>query len=75
VQDIVWTPHLVKNKVRLVVGVYVVDLIIMGESDQELSMFKEEMKRVFWMSDLSALSYTTTKRVYWVGWKHILGVG
>jgi hypothetical protein len=65
----------VENKVRLVVGVYVVDLIIMGESDQEVSMFKEEMKRVFRMSDLGALSYTTTKMVYWVSWKHILGVG
>jgi hypothetical protein len=46
---------LVKNMVRHVVGVYVDDLIILGESDQELSVFKEEMKRVFWMSDLGAL--------------------
>jgi hypothetical protein len=41
--------------VRHVVGVYVDDLIILGESDLELSVFKEEMKRVFWMSDLGAL--------------------
>jgi hypothetical protein len=41
--------------VRHVVGVYVDNLIILGESDQELSVFKEEMKRVFWMSDLGAL--------------------
>jgi hypothetical protein len=30
----------VKNKVRLIVGVYVDDLIILGESDCELSLFK-----------------------------------
>jgi hypothetical protein len=42
---------------RLVVGVYVNDLIIMGESDQELNLFKKEMKTVFCMSDLRALSY------------------
>jgi hypothetical protein len=39
------------------VGVYVDDLIIMGESDQELNLFKNEMKKVFQMSDLGALSY------------------
>jgi hypothetical protein len=42
---------------RLVVCVYVDDLIIMGESDQELNLFKNEMKKVFQMSDLRALSY------------------
>jgi hypothetical protein len=47
----------VKNKMRLVVCVYVDDLIIMGESDQELNLFKNEMKKVFQMSDLRALSY------------------
>jgi hypothetical protein len=47
----------VKNKKRLVVGVYVDDLIIMGESDQELNLFKNEMKKVFQMSDFRALSY------------------
>jgi hypothetical protein len=47
----------VKNKLRLVVGVYVDDLIIMGEFDQELNLFKGEMKKVFRMSDLGALSY------------------
>jgi hypothetical protein len=38
------------------VGVYVDDLIIMEESDQELNLFKNKMK-VFRMSDLRALSY------------------
>jgi hypothetical protein len=47
----------VKNKMRLIVGVYVKDLIIMGESDQELNLFKNEMKKVFQMCDLGALSY------------------
>jgi hypothetical protein len=47
----------VKNKVRLIVGVYVDDLIIMGECDKEVNQFKGEMKQVFWMSDLGPLSY------------------
>jgi hypothetical protein len=47
----------VKNKKMLVVGVYVDDLIIMGESDQELNLFKNEMKKMFQMNDLGALSY------------------
>jgi hypothetical protein len=47
----------VKNNVRLVVGVYVNDLIIMGESDHELNLFKGDMKKIFWMSDLGGLSY------------------
>jgi hypothetical protein len=42
---------------RLVVSVYVDDLIIMGESDQELNLFKNKMKKMFQMSDLDALSY------------------
>jgi hypothetical protein len=46
----------VKNSCRLVVGVYVDDLIIMGESNSELIAFKTEMK-VFKMTDLGALSY------------------
>jgi hypothetical protein len=47
----------VNNKVRLIVGVYVDDLIILGESDHELNLFKGEIKRVFRMSDLGQLSY------------------
>jgi hypothetical protein len=39
------------------VSVYINDLIIMGESDQELNLFKNEMKKVFRMSDLKTLSY------------------
>jgi hypothetical protein len=47
----------VKNKVRLIVGVYVDDLVIMGECDKEVNQFKGEMKQVFQMSDLGPLSY------------------
>jgi hypothetical protein len=47
----------VQNRCRLVVGVYVDDLIITGESVSDLGKFKEEMKRIFRMSDLGALSY------------------
>jgi hypothetical protein len=37
----------VKKKMRLVVGIYVDDLIIVGELEEEVKMFKEEMKKVF----------------------------
>jgi hypothetical protein len=37
----------VKKKMRLVVGIYVDDLIIVGELEEEVEMFKEEMKKVF----------------------------
>jgi hypothetical protein len=47
----------VQSSCRLVVGVYVDDLIITEESFSELNKFKEEMKRIFHMSDLGALSY------------------
>jgi hypothetical protein len=35
----------VMKKIRLVVGVYANDLIIMGESEKEMEVLKEEMKR------------------------------
>jgi hypothetical protein len=47
----------IKDQGRLIVGVYVDDLIIMGEQFSELIQFKEEMKKVFQISDLGALSY------------------
>jgi hypothetical protein len=47
----------VKNQSRLLVGVYVDDLIITGESSSEISKFKGEMKKASRMSDLGALSY------------------
>jgi hypothetical protein len=43
--------------VRLVVGVYVDDLIIMGEFDHELNLFKGDMKKILRMSDVGGLSY------------------
>jgi hypothetical protein len=47
----------VKESRRLLVGVYVDDLIILGEPSAEVLKFKEEMKKKFRMSDLGALSY------------------
>jgi hypothetical protein len=38
-------------------GVYIDDLVILGECDKELSLFKGVMKRAFRMSDLVPLSY------------------
>jgi hypothetical protein len=42
---------------RLIVGVYVDDLLVVGESVEEIGRFKEEMKQTFQMSDLGSLSY------------------
>jgi hypothetical protein len=36
-----------KNEQRLVVGVYVDDLLIMGQSVEEVTQFKKEMQRIF----------------------------
>jgi hypothetical protein len=45
------------TKHRLIVGVYVDNLIITGSNMQVFSSFKKEMYKSFKMSDLSALSY------------------
>ncbi|WVZ90573.1 hypothetical protein U9M48_036864 [Paspalum notatum var. saurae] len=42
---------------RLLVGVYVDDLLIMGEQPMEIEAFKVETKKLFKMSDLGPLSY------------------
>lgn len=42
---------------RLVVGIYVDDLIITGESTEAIDVFKQEMKSLFRMSDLGGLTY------------------
>jgi hypothetical protein len=42
---------------RLVVGVYVDDLVITGGDNTDISKFKEEMKAMFKMSDLGLLHY------------------
>ena len=44
-------------KSRMVVGVYVDDLIITGANPADIGVFKEEMRRLFRMSDLGLLSY------------------
>jgi hypothetical protein len=41
----------------LIVGVYVDDLVITGSDEDDMNEFKEEMKRMFAMSDLGLLSY------------------
>jgi hypothetical protein len=47
----------VMKKIKLIVRVYIDDLIIMGESVKETKAFKEEMERQFCMSNLGALSF------------------
>jgi hypothetical protein len=47
----------VQIRAWLVVRVYVDDLIIMGESEKEVQVFKEEMKRKFRMSDLGMMLF------------------
>ncbi|WVZ91404.1 hypothetical protein U9M48_037581 [Paspalum notatum var. saurae] len=42
---------------RVLLGVYVDDLILTGAQEEAISVFKEEMKRSFKMSDLGCLSY------------------
>jgi hypothetical protein len=42
---------------RLIVGVYVDDLLVVGESVDEIQRFKQEMMQTFKMSDLGDLSY------------------
>jgi hypothetical protein len=42
---------------RLIVGVYVDDLLVVDEYVEEIGIFKEEMKLTFRMSDLGCLSY------------------
>jgi hypothetical protein len=41
----------------LIVGVYMDDLVITGSDEEDMNEFKEEMKRMFAMSDLGLLSY------------------
>jgi len=46
-----------RGQKRLIVGIYVDDLIITGGDVDELQAFKDDMKARFQMSDLGALSY------------------
>jgi hypothetical protein len=41
----------------MIVGVYVDDLLAVGESSKEVMKFKEKMMKTFCMSDLGSLSY------------------
>ncbi|OAE32162.1 hypothetical protein AXG93_2912s1520 [Marchantia polymorpha subsp. ruderalis] len=46
-----------KVQKRVLMEVYVDDLIVTGADQGEVEAFKEEMKRLFKMSDLGCLSY------------------
>jgi hypothetical protein len=46
-----------KGNSRLLLGVYVDDLVVTGEDQQEIARFKEQMKNLFKMSDLGMLTY------------------
>jgi hypothetical protein len=46
-----------RRRARLIVGVYVKDLIITGTEWRDINNFKREMKALFRMSDLSLLTY------------------
>lgn len=46
-----------EGRKRVLLGVYVDDLIITGADQSEVDAFKEEMKHLFKMSDLGRLSY------------------
>src|ERR1041385_4529214 len=46
-----------KGKDRLLVGIYVDDLLITGADEEEVAKFKLQMKELFKMSDLGLLSY------------------
>jgi histone deacetylase 1/2 len=49
--------HAVYRRSKLIVGVYVDDLVITGPSAQETEEFKAQMKSMSSMSDLGLLSY------------------
>lgn len=46
-----------KGRERLLLGVYVDDLILTGAASDEIKVFKKQMKDSFKMSDLGHLSY------------------
>jgi hypothetical protein len=46
-----------KSRQRLIVGVYVDDLVITGSSREEIQKFKREMMKMFKMGDLGLMHY------------------
>lgn len=54
-EHVVYTQN--RGGARLIIGVYVEDLIIIGSSCDAIQAFKDEMKSRFEMSDLGLLSY------------------
>jgi hypothetical protein len=53
-----------KGAARILVGVYVDDLIVMGNSNSEINTFKKQMKAKFSMSDLGPLSFYLGNEVH-----------
>lgn len=45
------------DRAQLLIGIYVDDLVITGSDHDEITRFKEEMKKEFLMSDLGLLSF------------------
>uniref|UniRef100_A0A453T4V4 Reverse transcriptase Ty1/copia-type domain-containing protein n=1 Tax=Aegilops tauschii subsp. strangulata TaxID=200361 RepID=A0A453T4V4_AEGTS len=52
-----WNTKLHNTLSRLLIGVYVDDLLITGASEKEIGRFKKQMKELFKMSDLGLLSF------------------
>jgi hypothetical protein len=46
-----------KDASRLLIGVYVDELLITGANEKDIGRFKKQMKDLFKMSDLGFLSY------------------
>ena len=57
IEDVTSRPRAVDERLELVAGMYVDDLIITGERTENINGFKREMAAHFLMSDLGTLSY------------------
>ena len=64
-----------KGKDRLLVGIYVDDLLITGADEGEVAKFKLQMKELFKMSDLGLLSYYLGIEVRQAGRDHSMPGG
>jgi hypothetical protein len=52
---------------RMIVGVYMDDLLVVGDSIENIGKFKEEMMQTFSMSNLGSLSYYLEIEVRQIG--------
>ena len=46
----------IEKQERIIIGVYANDMIIIGSNSNKIAKFKEDMKKVFEMTDLGILS-------------------